>query len=85
MPRHAVLKRRVTSRSGLRLCRRAALIDSKGGRMRIVLVDPSRAIQRAMTGLIVSGEQEVFACSQGQEALERIAADDEVGTLITSV
>ena len=52
--------------------------------MRIVLVDPSRAIQRAMTGLIVSGEQEVFACSQGQEALERIAADDEVGTLITS-
>jgi len=53
--------------------------------MRIVLVDPSRAIQRAMTGLIVSGEQEVFACSQGQEALERIAADDEVGTLITSV
>ncbi len=53
--------------------------------MRIVLVDPSRAIQRAMTDLIVPGEHEVFACSQGQEALDRIAADDEVGTLITSV
>ncbi|MGC2446104.1 MAG: diguanylate cyclase, partial [Candidatus Sulfotelmatobacter sp.] len=53
--------------------------------MHIVLVDPSRAIQRAMTGLIVPGEHEVFACSQGKEALARIAADDEVGTLITSV
>jgi|GEM_PF-1394130 two-component system, cell cycle response regulator len=59
--------------------------SSKAGRMRIVLVDPSRAIQRAMTDLIVPGEHEVFACSQGQKALERIAADDQVGTLITSV
>ena len=53
--------------------------------MRIVLVDPSRAIQRAMTDLIVPDEHEVFACSQGQEALDRIAADGEVCTLITSV
>ncbi len=57
----------------------------KAGRMRIVLVDPSRAIQRAMTDLIVPGEHEVFACSHGREALDRIAADEAVGTLITSV
>jgi diguanylate cyclase (GGDEF)-like protein len=53
--------------------------------MHIVLVDPSRAIQRAMTDLIVPGDHEVFACSHGQAALDRIAMDDEVSTLITSV
>jgi len=35
--------------------------------MRIVMVDPSRAIQRAMTELIVPGEHEVLAFSEGQK------------------
>lgn len=53
--------------------------------MRIALVDPSRAIQRAMTELIVPGEHEVFAFSEGQKALDRIGDDDGIRTLITSV
>ena len=53
--------------------------------MRIVMVDPSRAIQRAMTELIVPGEHEVFAFSEGQKALDCIGADDSVRALITSV
>ena len=53
--------------------------------MRIVLVDPSRAIQRAMTELIVPGEHEVLAFSEGQKALDCIGADDGVRALITSV
>ncbi len=53
--------------------------------MRIVLVDPSRAIQRAMTELIVPGEHEVLAFSEGQKALDCIDADDGVRALITSV
>ena len=53
--------------------------------MRIVLVDPSRAIQRAMTELIVPGEHEVLAFSEGQKALDCIGADDSVRALITSV
>ena len=46
--------------------------------MRIVLVDPSRAIQRAMTDLIIPGEHEVLAFSEGQKALDCIGADDGV-------
>ena len=53
--------------------------------MRIVLVDPSRAIQRAMTELIVPGEHEVLAFSEGQKALDCIGADDSVRALITCV
>ena len=53
--------------------------------MRIALVDPSRAIQRAMTELIVPGEYEVLAFSEGQKALDCIGADDSVRALITSV
>ena len=53
--------------------------------MRIALVDPSRAIQRAMTELIVPGEHEVLAFSEGQKALDCIGADDSVRALITSV
>jgi two-component system, cell cycle response regulator len=53
--------------------------------MRIVLVDPSRAIQRAMTDLIVRGEHEVLAFSEGQKALDCIGSDDGVRALITSV
>jgi len=43
--------------------------------MRIVLVDPSRAIQRAMTELIVPGDHEVLAFSEGQKALDCIGAE----------
>src|SRR5688572_6071696 len=52
--------------------------------MRIVLVDPSRAVQRVMTEVIVEGGHEVAAFADGREALERIAGDGEVRALITS-
>jgi two-component system cell cycle response regulator len=52
--------------------------------MRIALVDPSRAVQRAMTRLIEEGGHEVVAFVDGLEALERIAQDDNVRALITS-
>jgi len=52
--------------------------------MRIVLADPSRAVQRAMTELIAEGGHEVIAFADGREALERIAEDDSVRALITS-
>jgi two-component system cell cycle response regulator len=53
--------------------------------MRVVLVDPSRAIQRAMTDLIVPGGHQVLAFSEGQKALECLSADDTICALITSV
>ncbi len=53
--------------------------------MRIVLVDPSRAIQRAMTELIAHGEHEVLAFSEGKKALECISTDETIRALITSV
>ena len=53
--------------------------------MRIALVDPSRAIQRAMTELIVPDEHEVLAFSEGQKALNCIGADDSIRALITSI
>jgi two-component system, cell cycle response regulator len=53
--------------------------------MRIALVDPSRAIQRAMIELIVPDEHEVLAFSEGQKALDCIGANDGVRALITSV
>src|SRR6187200_2872806 len=52
--------------------------------MRIVLVDPSRAVQRAMTLLIQQGDHEVVAFADGLEALEGITQDDDVRALITS-
>jgi two-component system cell cycle response regulator len=52
--------------------------------MRIVLVDPSRAVQRVMTEVIVEGGHEVAAFTDGREALECIAGDGEVRALITS-
>ncbi len=53
--------------------------------MRIALVDPSRAVQRAMTEMIAPGEHEVLAFSEGQKALDRIGTDDAIRALITSV
>ena len=52
--------------------------------MRIVLVDPSRAVQRAMTKVIVEGGHEVVAFADGLEALACIAADNDVRALITN-
>jgi len=52
--------------------------------MRIVLVDPSRAVQRAMTGLIEEGGHDVASFADGLKALEYIAQDDDVRALITS-
>ena len=52
--------------------------------MRIVLVDPSRAVQRAMTGLIAEGGHEVVAFADGLQALSRMTQDGEVRALITS-
>ena len=52
--------------------------------MRIVLVDPSRAVQRAMTLLIEQGDHEVVPFADGLEALACIQQDRDVRTLITS-
>jgi diguanylate cyclase (GGDEF)-like protein len=52
--------------------------------MRIVLVDPSRAVQRAMTLLIQQGDHEVVSFADGLEALACITQDRNVRTLITS-
>src|SRR3954468_21470764 len=52
--------------------------------MRIVLVDPSRAVQRAMTRLIEEGGHEVVAFADGLEALSFITQDGNVRAMITS-
>lgn len=52
--------------------------------MRIVLVDPSRAVQRAMTLLIEQGGHEVVPFADGLEALACITQDRNVRALITS-
>jgi diguanylate cyclase (GGDEF)-like protein len=52
--------------------------------MRIVLVDPSRAVQRAMTQLIEEGGHEVIAFADGLKAVECITSDGDVRALITS-
>src|SRR4029079_2548232 len=52
--------------------------------MRIALVDPSRAVQRAMTTLIEQGGHKVVAFADGQKALEYITQDRDVRALITS-
>lgn len=53
--------------------------------MRIVLVDPSRAIQHAMTSLIAEGGHEVVAFCEGLKALEHLKADVGVRALVTSI
>ena len=52
--------------------------------MRIVLVDPSHTVQRAMTQLIKEGGHDVVVYADGLEALAHIARDPDVRTLITS-
>lgn len=53
--------------------------------MRIVLVDPSRAVQRAMTGLIAPDQHDVLSFCAGHDALECVRTDANVRVLITSV
>jgi two-component system, cell cycle response regulator len=53
--------------------------------MRIVLVDPSRAVQRAMRDLIAQGGHEVLSFYEGHKALDCIKVDTDVRALITSV
>jgi two-component system cell cycle response regulator len=52
--------------------------------MRIVLVDPSRAVQRIMKSMIEQGEHEVVPFGNGREALDYINGDKDVRALITS-
>jgi CheY-like chemotaxis protein len=52
--------------------------------MRIVLVDPSRAVQRAMTQLIEEGGHKVTTFVDGLEALAHIERDSDFRGLITS-
>jgi diguanylate cyclase (GGDEF)-like protein len=52
--------------------------------MRIVLVDPSRAVQRIMKSMIEQGEHEVVTFGNGREALDFISSDKDVRALITS-
>lgn len=53
--------------------------------MRIVLVDPSRAIQHAMTDLIVQGGHEVASFCEGLKALEHLKLDASARALVTSI
>src|SRR6476659_8339458 len=55
-----------------------------GACMRIVLVDPSRVVHRAMTRLIEEDRHEVIAFADGLEALAKISLDHEVRAVITS-
>jgi two-component system, cell cycle response regulator len=53
--------------------------------MRIALVDPSRAVQKAMTEMIGQGEHDVLAFCEGRTALSRLSTDPDVRALLTSV
>jgi two-component system, cell cycle response regulator len=53
--------------------------------MRIALVDPSRAVQRAIENLVAQDGHEIIAFSDGMDALGCIEADPTVSVLITSV
>ena len=52
--------------------------------MRLVLVDPSRAVQRAMAQLIEGAGHHVVTFTDGLEALACIARESDVRALITS-
>jgi diguanylate cyclase (GGDEF)-like protein len=52
--------------------------------MRVVLVDPSRAVQRVMTQLIKEGGHEVIAFDDGLKAIDCIMQNGDVRALITS-
>ena len=52
--------------------------------MRIVLVDPSRAVQRIMRPMLAQDEHDVLPFQDGRKALDCIASDEDVRALITS-
>ena len=52
--------------------------------MRIALVEPSRTMRKAVALMLEAGGHEVFYSSDGQEALNHIGSDAEIGALITS-
>jgi two-component system, cell cycle response regulator len=52
--------------------------------MRVVLVDQSRAVQRAMTQLIEAGGHDVLSFGDARKALKCVACDGDVRALITS-
>jgi len=52
--------------------------------MRVVLVDPSRAVLRVMTQLIEEGGHDVVAFTDGLKALDHVTQDNHVRALITS-
>jgi two-component system, cell cycle response regulator len=53
--------------------------------MRIALVDPSRAVQKAMTEIIGQGEHKVFAFGEGRAALHCVSTDVNIRALLTSI
>jgi diguanylate cyclase (GGDEF)-like protein len=53
--------------------------------MRIALVDPSRAVQKAMTEMIGQAEHDVLAFCEGRAALDHLSSDGSVRALLTSV
>jgi DNA-binding response OmpR family regulator len=53
--------------------------------MRVVLVDPSRAIQHAMTDMVVQDGHEVVAFCEGLKALEHLKLDKSARALVTSI
>jgi diguanylate cyclase (GGDEF)-like protein len=52
--------------------------------MRVVLVDPSRTVQKIVTRMLEARDHEVRAFTEGREALAYIKADAGVGALVTS-
>jgi len=52
--------------------------------MQIVLVEPSRAVQRILAQLIEPGEHKVLAFDGGRKGLDCIATEESVRALITS-
>lgn len=53
--------------------------------MRIVLVDPSRTVQKAMTEMIGQTQHEVLAFCNSRAALDCLSAEHDVRALLTSV
>jgi two-component system, cell cycle response regulator len=53
--------------------------------MRIALVDPSRAVQKALTDMIGQSEHDVLAFCEGRAALDCLSTDINVRVLLTSV
>src|ERR1700746_3983136 len=52
--------------------------------MRVVLVDPSRAVRRVVTQLIEGGGHDVLGFGDSRKALNCVACDRDVRGLITS-